>query len=156
MHNAIKSAICVLLAALAGLADEGRPPASAPAVQPSVGSSPATGTTTSATSASASRSAVGIPASQAGQRRVHVFVSGKVQGVSYRAFTMQNAQRLGVFGWVRNLRDGRVEAVIEGKSGNVAKLLETMRRGPAAADVKGLEVQDEIPTGEFGNFEIHT
>jgi len=87
-------------------------------------------------------------------RRVHVFVSGRVQGVGFRNFTQLSARRLGLVGWVRNLADKRVEAVVEGPPDKVAALLDLVRRGPPSAQVTGLEVADEEPTGEFRAFEV--
>ena len=83
-------------------------------------------------------------------RRVHVFVEGWVQGVSFRYNTVQEAVRLGVTGWVRNLPDGRVEAVYEGPLGAVEELLTWTRGGPRWAQVTGVDIRDEEPTGEPG------
>ena len=82
--------------------------------------------------------------------RVHVYVGGRVQGVWFRDSTWQQADRLGVNGWVRNLADGRVEAVYEGPREAVDELLEWTRRGPERAHVTALEVHDEEPKGERG------
>lgn len=82
--------------------------------------------------------------------RVHVFVSGRVQGVWFRDSTWQEATRLGVCGWVRNLPDGRVEAIYEGPHGSVEELLAWTNRGPSRADVMSVEVHDEEPRGEKG------
>jgi len=87
-------------------------------------------------------------------RRVHVFVSGRVQGVSFRAFTRAHAGRLGLVGFVKNLADRRVEAVIEGPPDQVAALLEQMNQGPPAARVDDLQVKDEPPQGNFDTFEV--
>jgi len=87
-----------------------------------------------------------------GVRRVHVFVSGRVQGVSFRAFTTRHAKALGLTGWVMNLRDGRVEAVIEGPKEKVAELLKLIEKGPPAARVDNLKVTDERPRGDFRSF----
>jgi len=87
-------------------------------------------------------------------RRVHVFLSGRVQGVSFRWFTQSRALDLELTGWVKNLRDGRVEAVIEGPSEKVAKLLEKMARGPQAARVDKIDVRDEPYAGQFSTFDI--
>jgi len=87
-----------------------------------------------------------------GVRRVHVFISGRVQGVSFRAFTTRHATALKLTGWVRNLRDGRVEAVIEGPKEKVAELLKLIEKGPPAARVDDLKVTDERPRSEFRNF----
>lgn len=88
--------------------------------------------------------------------RRRAIARGRVQGVAFRASTHEAARRAGVDGWVRNLRDGRVEAVFEGEPVAVATLLEFCREGPAWAEVSDLEVFDEEPQGESG-FEIrHT
>ncbi len=86
--------------------------------------------------------------------RAHVFVSGEVQGVLFRANTRYEANRRNVTGWVRNLPDGRVEAVFEGEKENVDKLIEFCRRGPPGAIVTKVEVQWENYTGEFQGFNI--
>jgi len=87
-----------------------------------------------------------------GVRRVHVFISGRVQGVSFRAFTTRHATALKLTGWVMNLRDGRVEAVIEGPKEKVAELLKLIEKGPPAARVDDLKVTDERPRGDFRSF----
>lgn len=111
-------------------------------------------TATTATATTSASAPATVPATMAGQRRVHVFVSGRVQGVSYRAFTRQNAIDLKVRGWVMNLSDGRVEAMLEGPADKVGELLQKMRRGPQAAAVEQVKATDEKPTGEFHDFEI--
>jgi acylphosphatase len=85
--------------------------------------------------------------------RVHVFVSGRVQGVFFRAETERKARQHAVKGWVRNLPDDRVEAVFEGEEESVRKLLEFSRQGPSQARVTHLEVKFERYTGEFKDFE---
>ena len=82
--------------------------------------------------------------------RVHVFVEGGVQGVAFRYSTCQEAARLGVSGWVRNLPDGRVEAVYEGSRPLIEEMLTWTRIGPRWADVRAVAVQDEEPKGERG------
>lgn len=86
--------------------------------------------------------------------RIHVFVSGKVQGVYFRQNTLQAANSHGVFGWVRNLPDGRVEAVFEGDEVAVNKMVEWCRSGPPAARVDSLDAKGEKYTGEFSSFSI--
>jgi len=86
--------------------------------------------------------------------RVHIFVSGRVQGVYFRANTRKRAQELGVFGWVRNLPDGRVEAVFEGDKEKVEKMVRWAKRGPFWAKINNSEIQQEDCKGEFENFEI--
>jgi len=88
------------------------------------------------------------------QVRAHVLVSGRVQGVLYRWETLRKARALDVKGWVRNLPDGRVEAVLEGEEEKVNKLLEWMRVGPEMAVVESLDVDWQRYTGEFSNFRI--
>ena len=86
--------------------------------------------------------------------RAHVLVSGRVQGVLFRAETADVAERLGVNGWVRNLPDGRVEALFEGEKEDVEKTLEFCRRGPPGAYVRDLDVKWEEWKGEFQGFQI--
>ncbi len=88
------------------------------------------------------------------KKRVHLFVAGRVQGVNFRGSTRSAAQGAGVCGWVRNLEDGRVEAVIEGEEAAVEKVLEFIRRGPIGSAVTGVEVEIEEFSGELLSFEI--
>ena len=85
--------------------------------------------------------------------RAHVFVSGTVQGVYYRANTRDAAREHGLDGWVRNLDDGRVEAVFEGAQEAVEELIEWCRTGSPAADVESVDVEYTDPEGLDG-FEI--
>jgi len=87
-----------------------------------------------------------------GATTVHVTISGKVQGVGYRAWLHARASALGLSGWVRNRRDGTVEAMIQGPSETVAGLLADCRSGPRAARVNGIEYAETVeatPAGEF-------
>jgi acylphosphatase len=86
--------------------------------------------------------------------RRHVWISGRVQGVWFRESTRRLALELGVSGWVRNLPDGRVEAVFEGEEGHVARLVEFVRQGPPRARVAGVEVVEEAPATAAGAFEV--
>ncbi len=86
--------------------------------------------------------------------RAHLFVKGFVQGVGFRWWMQRNARRLGVCGWVRNLPDGRVEAVLEGPEGKVKELIALARRGPSSAYVEDVEVVWEEYRGEFSDFSI--
>jgi acylphosphatase len=86
--------------------------------------------------------------------RAHVFVRGYVQGVFFRSETRLEAQKQGVTGWIRNLPDGRVEAVFEGEETAVKRLVEFCRRGPLGAEVARVDVLWENHTGEFNRFEI--
>ena len=87
-------------------------------------------------------------------RRVHVFVSGRVQGVFFRAETQRQAVKLGLTGWVRNTDDRRVEAVFEGKADTVERILAWCGKGPALSRVTGVEVTEEEPTGDVVEFRI--
>jgi acylphosphatase len=82
--------------------------------------------------------------------RAHVFVSGRVQGVFYRASTRDAARERDVDGWVRNLDDGRVEAVFEGSENDVEALVEWCHTGSSAATVENVDVTYEEPSGESG------
>ena len=82
--------------------------------------------------------------------RAHVFVSGRVQGVFYRATTRETAGEHGVDGWVRNLDDGRVEAVFEGSREAVETMVEWCETGSPAASVDDVKVTYEEPRGESG------
>lgn len=86
--------------------------------------------------------------------RAHVYVSGDVTGVFFRAHTQELARKLGVTGWVRNTPDGRVEAVFEGEKDEVDEMIEFCKRGPPAAVVSNVEVKIEKYTGEFSDFRI--
>lgn len=85
--------------------------------------------------------------------RAHVVISGKVQGVWYRAFTQNTAIRLGLSGWVKNLPEGRVEAVFEGRRESIEQALLACRNGPPGACVTDVAVAWESPLAEQG-FEI--
>jgi acylphosphatase len=85
--------------------------------------------------------------------RAHVWVSGKVQGVAFRASTQFEAKDSQVTGWVKNLPDGRVEAVFEGYEDPVEDMVAWCQHGPDAATVKNLEVEYEDPEG-LTEFEI--
>jgi acylphosphatase len=86
--------------------------------------------------------------------RAHFFVTGWVQGVSFRGYTRKCARGLGLTGWVRNLYDGRVEAVVEGPKDDIDALIGMVRTGPPAARVEDVEVLWEDHRGEFGDFRI--
>ena len=86
------------------------------------------------------------------KKRAHVFVSGWVQGVFFRVETRDLARRLGVTGWVRNLWDGRVEAIFEGEGRAVERLVAWCRRGPRGAHVDDVDITYEDYTGEYDSF----
>ncbi|MGV9194430.1 acylphosphatase [Microbacterium sp. MC2] len=86
-------------------------------------------------------------------RRVHVIVSGEVQGVGYRYTLRMVAREAGVAGWVRNRRDGTVEAELEGPETQVDEVLAWMAEGPPGSRVTGAQVTDAAATGA-GGFEV--
>lgn len=86
--------------------------------------------------------------------RAHVFISGKVQGVFFRAYTRDKALELGLKGWVRNLRDGRVEAVFEGEKDRVEEMLRWCHKGSPYARVTNVEVHWKDPAGDLHSFEV--
>jgi acylphosphatase len=92
-------------------------------------------------------------ASQPGARRV--FLTGKVQGVGFRAFTQEQAELLGVTGYVRNLTDGRVEALAEGRRAVLAELMRRLEAGPSAAEVRSMETEDLPSSEQYETFTIH-
>lgn len=86
--------------------------------------------------------------------RARVIVEGRVQGVYFRQHTQETAFRLGVKGWVRNCRDGSVEAVFEGEKEKVEQVIRWCHRGPSEARVIDVRVTWEDYTGEFNDFSI--
>lgn len=79
-------------------------------------------------------------------KTVRILVSGRVQGVGFRAFAVREATRLGLDGWVRNLPDGRVEAIAQGGEDAVAQFVGALRRGPVAARVDEVVVEETEAT----------
>ena len=88
------------------------------------------------------------------RQRLHVLISGLVQGVFFRASTRDTALDLGLTGWVRNLPDGRVEALFEGEEESLARALEWCRRGPPGSRPEDVEVRRRPYSGEFDGFRI--
>jgi len=86
--------------------------------------------------------------------RVHLFISGRVQGVFYRSTMRQKAKTFEVKGFCKNLSDGRVGAVIEGEEEKVNKLIVWAKRGPFFAKVADLQIIEEKFIGEFKEFNI--
>lgn len=85
---------------------------------------------------------------------VHVFISGRVQGVWFRANTKQKAEMLGLTGWVRNTDDGRVEAIFEGEENNVDEMIKWCYKGPSLAKVMKVDVKKQNAINEFDCFSI--
>ena len=88
------------------------------------------------------------------QKRIHIFVTGRVQGVFFRQSTKVMAIKNNVNGWVCNLDDGRVEIVAEGEESNINALTNWCKTGPANSRVDEFELLDENYTNEFKNFEV--
>lgn len=86
--------------------------------------------------------------------RAHLKISGRVQGVYYRASALQEAQRLGLTGWVRNCPDGSVEAVAEGPRDKIESLIAWCKSGPPGARVAEVAVRWEAPQHGFRGFSI--
>jgi acylphosphatase len=84
--------------------------------------------------------------------RAHIYVSGRVQGVFFRAETAELARRLGLCGWVRNLPDGRVEALFEGDRQDIEKAVDFCGHGPPGANVRNLDVKWEDWKGDVQDF----
>ncbi len=88
------------------------------------------------------------------RERVHVVISGVVQGVYFRSTTESQAERLGLAGWVKNLANGSVEVVAEGPRPDLQELLAYLRQGPPGARVTNVRVDWSAATGEFKFFEV--
>ena len=86
--------------------------------------------------------------------RAHVRISGQVQGVFFRDSTRQKAEELSLAGWVKNLRDGRVEAVFEGPPERVREMLRWCEEGPQQASVENVDTDIENPDGDLSGFEV--
>ena len=86
--------------------------------------------------------------------RVHLIISGLVQGVFFRHHTRKNAIGLGLTGWVKNRPDGKVEAVFEGTAENITLMIDWCRIGPPSASVLDIEITREEPTHAFPDFTI--
>lgn len=87
------------------------------------------------------------------EKAVRLLVHGRVQGVGYRSWLASEARRRSLRGWVRNRRDGTVEAEIEGEAGAVVQMIAACRQGPPAASVGDIEVSEVAGSGEAG-FEV--
>ena len=88
------------------------------------------------------------------QQRVHIFISGKVQGVFFRQALKVIAKKNNVSGWVRNLTDKRVEAILEGDNKSVNLVVEWAKIGPANSHVDNIEINNEEFKNEFSAFEV--
>ncbi len=86
--------------------------------------------------------------------RVHVTISGIVQGVCFRSFTKSRAKMLGITGWVKNTPDGCLEAVFEGEESKILEMIKYCEEGPSAAFVRNVKTKWGKYKGEYKDFEI--
>ena len=87
-------------------------------------------------------------------QRIRIIVTGKVQGVFFRQSLKIKAKQNEIFGWVKNLKDGRVEAILEGDEEKMNRIIEWAHGGPANARVEDVEIQNEKFIGEFSKFDV--
>jgi acylphosphatase len=96
-----------------------------------------------------------MPQAEAGKRvRLHIWVSGRVQGVSFRAFVQQTGTMLGLTGWVRNLGYDQVETLAEGERAALEEFAQAVQSGPRGSRVEEARLEWETPTGEFRYFDV--
>ena len=88
------------------------------------------------------------------KKRVHVFYAGRVQGVGFRMTAEETAQHVGVVGWVKNLRDGRVEILAEGEEEALERFLEAIKVGPMKNFISQVECSWGSPSGSYSEFDI--
>ncbi len=88
------------------------------------------------------------------KQRIRIFVTGKVQGVFFRQALKVMAKKNNVFGWVKNLNDGKVETILEGEDVDVSAIVEWCHAGPANARVEDIEIKNEKFKGEFSKFDV--
>lgn len=84
----------------------------------------------------------------------HIYISGRVQGVGFRAFIRSQAAVLDIKGWAKNLLDGRVEVVIQGEKNKITKMIKKLKKGPSFARVENLEIKAEQELDDFNDFKI--
>jgi acylphosphatase len=87
--------------------------------------------------------------------QLYAIVTGRVQGVSFRYYTVQRARQLGVVGWVRNRQDGSVEVVAEATTSQLESLLAFLHTGSPASKVQSVEIEWRPPTDDYANFDVH-
>ncbi len=87
-------------------------------------------------------------------KRYHLYVSGRVQGVGFRWYAQRIGNKIGVYGWVKNLPDGRVEIIVEGEKEKVERFLEELKEGYLGKNIREIEKIEEVYKGEFEDFEI--
>lgn len=84
----------------------------------------------------------------------HLRIHGKVQGVGYRFFATRVARRMGLKGWIVNMRDGTVEALVEGNKKSIDEWIEELREGPRYAEVTKIDQESRDFTGKLGDFDV--
>ncbi|MFW6015956.1 MAG: acylphosphatase [bacterium] len=84
----------------------------------------------------------------------HLIISGRVQGVGFRAFALDKSRKFGIKGWIKNRSDGKVEAVVQGKESDINRLLKYFEKGPAWARVDNIEIENENKDTKFKSFTI--
>lgn len=87
-------------------------------------------------------------------QQAHVFIEGRVQGVGFRHFTKVNAEEVGVYGWVKNLPDGRVEAVFAGPMDHIREMVNRCEQGPGSSRVDNIDVEVEEADEDYETFEV--
>ena len=87
-------------------------------------------------------------------KRAHVFYSGRVQGIGFRYTAQDIAENLGIYGWVKNLEDGRVEIIAESEEKNLKEFLDKILKGPLGRYIEDADVAWETPSKEFNDFDI--
>ena len=85
---------------------------------------------------------------------LHVIISGRVQGVWFRASTKQQAEKLGLTGWVKNTDNGQVEAVFEGEDEKLDEIINWCHKGPSLSKVEKVDIKKQKPTNAFDDFSI--
>lgn len=88
------------------------------------------------------------------KQRLHVYVSGRVQGVGFRAFIKRNAKELSLKGWVKNLPDGRVETIVEGKKGEIKRFIKILKEGSNRSRIEDIDIKKEDYKDSFSDFKI--
>lgn len=87
-------------------------------------------------------------------QQAHIFIEGRVQGVGFRHFIRVNAEEIGIYGWVKNLPDGRVEALFAGPMDHIREMVNRCEEGPGASRVDNVDVTVEQTDEDYDDFEV--
>lgn len=87
-------------------------------------------------------------------QQAHIFIEGRVQGVGFRHFTKVNAEEVGIYGWVKTLPDGRLEAIFAGPLDHIREMISRCEEGPGPSVVDDIDITVEEPDREYENFEV--